>query len=81
MERRNEAPVVGYLGFRAEFFPNRCTNCARKGRAAEPLPFPRRHTTHEADDLTNKTPLPKKYLLKVFGGRPSAKNAIRARTT
>lgn len=40
MERRNEAPVVGYLGFRAEFFPNRCTNCARKGRAAEPLPFP-----------------------------------------
>lgn len=28
MERRNEAPVVGYLGFRAEFFPNRCTDYA-----------------------------------------------------
>lgn len=45
MEYRNEALVVGYLGFRAEILPNRCTNCARKGRDVEPLPFPRRHTS------------------------------------
>lgn len=40
MEYRNEALVVGYLGFRAEIFPNRCTNCAQMGRDVEPLPFP-----------------------------------------
>ena len=40
MEYRNEAPVVGYLGFRAEFFPNRCTNCAQMGRDVEPFPSP-----------------------------------------
>lgn len=52
------------------------------GRVAPPSPsLPHHHTTHEADGLTNKTPLPKKHLLKVFGGRPSAKNAIRTRTT
>ena len=45
MEYRNEALVVGYLGFRARIFLNRCTNCAQMGRAAEPLPFPRRHTS------------------------------------
>ena len=40
MEYRNEALVVGYLGFRARIFLNRCTNCARKGRDAEPFPSP-----------------------------------------
>lgn len=76
MERRNEAPIVGYLGFRAEIFPNRCTNCARKGRAAEPLSFPfsllpipfsHSHLTPEADSKSSKTSLPKKCLLKVIG--------------
>lgn len=45
MEYRNEALVVGYLGFRAEILPDRCTNCAQMGRDVEPLPFPRRHTS------------------------------------
>lgn len=45
MEYRNEAPVVGYLGFRARIFLNCCTNCAQMGRDVEPLPFPRRHTS------------------------------------
>lgn len=76
MTRRNEALVVGYLGFRAEFFPNRCTNCARKGRAAEPLsfpfsllPFPFSHSrlTPEANSKSSKTSLPNKCLLKVIG--------------
>ena len=40
MEYRNEALVVGYLGFRTEILPDRCTNCARKGRDAEPFPSP-----------------------------------------
>ena len=40
MEYRNEAPVVGYLGFRARIFLNCCTNCAQMGRDVEPLPFP-----------------------------------------
>ena len=43
MEHRNEALVVGYLGYRAEIFPNRCTNCGRKGRDAEPFPSPPPH--------------------------------------
>ena len=45
MEYRNEALVVGYLGFRARIFLNRCTNCAQMGRDVEPLSFPRRHTS------------------------------------
>ncbi len=41
MEYRNEALVVGYLGFRARIFLNRCTNCAQMGRDVEPsLPPP-----------------------------------------
>lgn len=40
MEHRNEALVVGYLGFRARIFLNRCTNCAQMGRNVEPLPSP-----------------------------------------
>ena len=40
MEYRNEALVVGYLGFRTRIFLNRCTNCAQMSRDVEPLPFP-----------------------------------------
>ena len=40
MEYRNEALVVGYLGFRTRIFLNRRTNCAQMGRDAETLPFP-----------------------------------------
>ena len=43
MEYRNEALIVGYLGFRTRIFPNRCSNCARKGRDAEPFPSPPPH--------------------------------------
>lgn len=57
MERRNEAPVVGYLGFRAEFFPNRCTNCARKCRAAEPLPFLFSHSRLNCKPITSQARL------------------------
>lgn len=40
MEYRNEALVVGYLGFRTRIFLNCCTNCAQMGRDVEPLPSP-----------------------------------------
>lgn len=38
--RRNGALVVGYLGFRARIFPNRCTNCSRKTSPILLLPLP-----------------------------------------
>ena len=44
MGYRNEARVVGYLGFRTRIFLNRCTNCAQMGRDVEPLPFPFSHS-------------------------------------
>ena len=39
-ERRNGALVVGYLGFRAGIFLNRCTNCSRKTSPILLLPLP-----------------------------------------
>lgn len=38
--RQNGALVVGYLGFRAGVFPNRCTNCSRKASLVLLLPLP-----------------------------------------
>lgn len=38
--RRNGALVVGYLGFRAKIFLNRCTNCSRKTSPILLLPLP-----------------------------------------
>lgn len=80
MKRGNGALVVGYLGFRAEIFPNRCTNCARKGRAAEPLSFPA--ATRLAKPMVRRTrPTLKEVPPESDWERPSAKNAVRARTT
>ena len=90
MEYRNEAPVVGYLGFRARIFLNCCTNCAQMGRDVEPLPFPfsllplpllPQPPKLQADSKSSKTALPKKCLPKVIGKGPITKNAIYARTT
>ena len=82
MEYRNEAPVVGYLGFRAEFFPNRCTNCARVVATSSPsLPLLPQPPKLQADNKSSKTTLPKKRLPKVIGKGPITKNAIYARTT
>lgn len=52
------------------------------GRVAPPSPFPS-PPPHDSRSrwLGGQDPLSKKHLLKVLGGRPSAKNAIRARTT
>ena len=88
MEYRNEALVVGYLGFRTRIFLNRCTNCAQMGRDVEPLSFPfsllpllPQPPKLQADSKSSKTTLPKKCLPKVIGKGPITKNAIYARTT
>ena len=90
MEYRNEARVVGYLGFCTRIFLNRCTNCAQMGRDVEPLPFPfsllplpllPQPPKLQTGSKSSKTTLPKKYLPKVIGKGPITKNAINARTT
>ena len=73
------------LGRRLQFSFSRCR--LSESRAAEAFPFlfsllpflfSRSHLTREADGKSSKTPLPKKHLLEVFGGRPIIKNAIHA---
>lgn len=90
MEYRNEARVVGYLGFCTRIFLNRCTNCAQMGRDVEPLPFPfsllplpllPQPPKLQTGSKSSKTTLPKKCLPKVIGKGPITKNAINARTT
>ena len=88
MEYRNEALVVGYLGFSTRIFLNRCTNCAQMGRDVEPLPFPfsllpllPQPPKLQAGSKSSKTTLPKKCLPKVIGKGPITKNALYARTT